>query len=157
MKLDTAVKIFEIFSALAVLVTLVILVLEVRENTVAVQRSTFNQVSNNQILWRKTMLENDKLFDSYFNAVRKGQPLDEKETDRVRVYTEMLWITYEQAFFSYRAELLGETEWKRFEKWICIGWSPPQEVWNVMALSLSSEFVLYVEQCRKDHDQASDA
>jgi hypothetical protein len=149
MKLDTAAKLTEIVSGIAVIVTLVILVVEVRENTSVLQRNSFENLSNNLIEWRKVIVEDQELFNAWYREVMANEDLSGEEFKRFTVHMEILWLTYEQAFFSYRSGFLGDEEWGRFNYWVCDAYGP-KRVWLEVSKSLSEPFKNYVGTCRPD-------
>ena len=149
MKLDTAAKTFEIVSGIAVLITLILLVVEVRENTTAQQRSSYNRFSDNLIEWRKTVVSNPELFGAWYREVMTDEDLEGEEFKRFTMHMEIMWLTYDQAYYSHSSGLLGDSEWDRFRYWVCESDTPSRfcrQVW----VSLSQPFREYVEQCRPE-------
>ena len=157
MKLETLVGVSEVVASLAVVVSLIVLVFEVRDNTEAVRRASYDALTDKLFEWRLAMAEDETLNSLFFKETTgenndDGWALSGEDRHRFQVYIQALWHVYEQAFYAHRYGDLGVEEWKRFESRIC---GPiPILVWDTpragIKANMSSEFVRFVEDCHED-------
>jgi hypothetical protein len=156
-RLSAASQLAEILASLAVLITLVFLVVEVRQNTETTRAATYDRsiVALND--WRRTIALDPELTSLW--ATYSDNDLGEHDggTDmRVQLLLHMLWGIYENSYYSNQRELLGESEWGRFETQICaryrfdpVRWGSgdsPDFPSRIPARDLLTEaFVTYVE------------
>ena len=121
MKLENAYFFTQIFAGLAVVVLLIFVGYQIRENNnlnrvIAYDR---NIDSLNAV---RTLQIQDRTLQGIYQAYQKGQfdSLDEIDFGRLRSYVSMIFGVYEKTYFSYRVGILGEAEWDRYERNICI-------------------------------------
>jgi hypothetical protein len=156
MNLETWARISEITASIAVLITLVVLVFEVRENTEAVKKSSYETLSNQLIDWRLLMTTDPNLHRVFYTETREGGEdwaLEGEDRHVFQVYVQALWLIYEQAYYAYSYGDLQETEWQRFEETICRRYVP-EYIWTAPKSGtrtiLSPRFIAFVESCRPD-------
>ena len=151
MKLDTAVKIAEITSAVAVIVTLVILIYEVRDNTASNRALVYGQEMDRLNSLRFAELNNPDLTElSLVYRSADLSELSEVQTLRLRRYLGAQWSAYESAFFQYEVGHLGEAEWSRYDDTFCRQYDRAKaaDLWNDLTLSMTQQFSDFVvESC----------
>jgi hypothetical protein len=120
LKLSDYASIAEIVSGLAVVITLVFLALEIRDNTEATRADAFdrNISSLNEI---RGWIANSPDLTRAWRAYADGQSarLDETELNRLGIVMVAIMGVYEKAYFARKAELIGDSEWSRFEPLVC--------------------------------------
>jgi hypothetical protein len=109
----------EVISGIAVVVTLIFLVVEMRENTNAIQAQTYQELMRDINRWRSSIrdLEREGLFVRI--AEQGSEGVSEGEYLEVRLVFLELWGIYETAFFANERGILGPAEWARFDFMIC--------------------------------------
>lgn len=143
-KLKLFATIAEIIGGVAIVVTLIILVLELQRNTVAVQRATYNEISQSINDWRSNL--------SFVPEVREviakldsGDTLTPEQASIKLGVGRNLYSIYERAFWANEYDQVGEPEWVRFERMICIS---KELYWDEEgAIVFTEEFVRYVQSC----------
>ena len=118
MNLSKFSQLAEIASGLAVIVTLVILVLEIRNNTNAIQTGTYDALIADMGSWRMQVVENEQLNSIFFGGV-PPQDLSQEDRGRLGNTYVSLYQIYERAFIQNQAGNLDEIAWERFERNIC--------------------------------------
>ena len=127
LKLSDWASIAEIASGLAVLITLIFLVLGIRENTAVTRVFAYDSLMNSLNEIDANLLRDQELNQivlSYY--LGSGSELTDIQRKQVQRYLVMLFRTYERAFYGRQYDLLGETEWVRFEVSICRNWNQAQ-------------------------------
>lgn len=121
LKLQDCANIADIMSGIAIVITLIFLILGVRENTEITRASAYdrNMDSLNSV---RALLVSEPTMAENFQVVDRGEwkslPADEQL--RVRVLLEMFFAVYEKAYFAKKYGQIGESEWTRFQRQICI-------------------------------------
>lgn len=149
-KLSEWTSIAEIASAAAVVITLVVLVIGVHENTDAIRASTYAQSINALNEWRVSIYESREVA-SYWEAFRTGEvdELDNLDISRLAQFVNTLFTIYEHSYFSWQRDLIGDSEWGRFEANICLQYSRVLRVPQLVVVyegSLNEEFREFVSE-----------
>ncbi len=120
----------EVIGGIAVVVTLGFLVLETRENTNAIQAQTYQSLTSELNIVRRTMAL-PEVVDMTFKLASSGFGAF-SEIDRYKyvVYTGAKWGVYESAYYAHERGVLGESEWIRFEDAICRNYKLDHVVWH---------------------------
>ena len=120
-KLSDWASVAEIASGVAVVVTLVVLIIGVRENTDAIRASTYAQSLNSLNQWRDSISESREVA-GYWTAFRSGDvdEFDDVDFTRLAQFIITLFTIYEHSYFSWQRDLIGDSEWERFEANICL-------------------------------------
>jgi len=100
-------SIAEIAASIAVVITLLLVVSSMRANTNALQANTYQELMRDINMTEKGIAE---LFAT-------GQT---DQLQRFGYLTNQLWGIYEAAFFARERGVLGDNEWIRFERMICL-------------------------------------
>ena len=105
----------EIVGGAAVVLTLIFLALQVRENSALIRANAFSENMQSVIDWRIAAVSDEHAVETISARFTDG------DVDRFRYnfWFQTLWNIYEKAYYSYRYELTGESEWARFEGNIC--------------------------------------
>lgn len=133
----------ELISGIAVLVTIIILVFEIRSNTTAIKRSSYDGVIEGLVEWRQTAIMDEQL-NRIFTAPR-GVELTDQEQATLDLWLQSLYLIHERAFWAYEYGQMGEAEWDRFERNIC--GSIPRRFDTNLKQFLSLPFSDFVESC----------
>ena len=127
MKLSEWASIAEIASGLAVLITLIFLVVGVRENTAVTRVAAYDSLMNSLNDIDANLLRDAGLNQNVLSYYRNdGREFTDMERGQVRRYLIMLFRTYERAFYGRQYDVVGESEWQRFEVTICRNWNQAQ-------------------------------
>ena len=171
-RLQTWALAAEIIGGIAVVVTLIFLVLETRENTNAIQTQTYQSLTSELNIVRRTMAT-PVMADMMVTLATSGlDALSENEQFIYVMSTGAKWGVYESAFYAHERGVLGESEWLRFMAAICRNYALDHVVWAPeeygkeltlggisysMATGLTPEFTQYTEaSCDAGTAQLSD-
>jgi len=116
----------EIAASIAVVATLLLVVASMRENTNALQANTYQELMRDMNVWRMSYREagfpvSDERFAEFVNSETQDR------LEHLRLSLTELWGVYEAAFFANERGVLGEHEWVRFERMICVEWASAAE------------------------------
>ena len=149
MKLDTTSKVLEIVTSVAVLISVIALVVEVRENTMALKRTSYDSALEGIIEWRSLRVEYPDLNKLVVDALHRGKypEFDLEERQRFDTFMRILWLNYERAYWANEYEQMGSAEWKRMKDNTCSSIPPTAAGWDAMKSYLSDPFARFVEAC----------
>ena len=146
----------ETMGFLAVAAGLAFVVVEMRNNTNAVQAQTYQALMQELNDWR-TQGGPERLILEQKHRQEGWQSLTTVEQRQIRVRSLILWSIYESAYYANERGVLGEREWIRFDVGICrlLGgrvqddqqdglWEP--EGFTPMTELLTPDFVDYIER-----------
>jgi len=143
-KLQEYALIAEITSGIAIVVTLIILVFELQRNTVAIERATFNEITQSIIEWRRDLA----LDADVRETMRRYQAREELSPDQKAILGGLgrnLYTNLERAFWAREYNQIGESEWARFQSSIC---GNVVTFWDdSVPQYYTREFVEYVRSC----------
>ena len=133
----------EIVSSVAVLITLVFLVFEIRSNSDLIRADSFDRNVASLIDWRMQVVSDDQslgIMSSHW-GVEDPQLLKES------LLILSLWSIYEKTYYAQQYDLVGTSEWQRFEYVICVNVQRGPDYWETqIARFLTPEFREYVSQ-----------
>jgi hypothetical protein len=115
--LSSLSQLADIVASIAVLVTLVFLVAEVRQNTETARATSYAASMDGLTQWRLTMAGDPELA-ALWQAYNFGGA--SPEDFRLNLLVSTLWGIYENAYYSNQRGLMGESEWERFQRQICL-------------------------------------
>jgi hypothetical protein len=149
LKLSDWADIAEIVSGIAVVVTLVFLVIGIRENT-AVTRASMYERSADRLLELRNQTLNDPEIARLFQAFLDRKPEGIEGIDRVRLrqYVVNIFQIYEQAYFAKQYGVLGDVEWRRFERQICAAYPRAQvfpDFFETLGFLMTEEFMAFAK------------
>lgn len=156
-RLRDGALIAEVVSGIAVIFTLVFLIQEIRENTNVVRSAAYERSIDSLNEWRIVIASDEDL--ARLMAERLSSDLlDEFGPEegpvymRKRLLSLVQWSIYEKTYYSRNYDLLGASEWSRFEKVICNIAQTPSSRWSRdIERFLTLEFAEYVvESCKLD-------
>ena len=143
-KLQSWALIAEIVGGSAIIVTLVVLFFELQRNTVAIERATYNEITQSIIEWRRDLFMDADVRET----MRRYQAREELTPDQSTILNGIgrnLYTNLERAFWAREYDQIGESEWTRFESTIC---SNAPTFWDDTAPQYyTREFVRYVRAC----------
>ena len=152
-KLSDWASIAEIVASVAVVVTLIVLIIGVRENTDTVRASAYssNLQSINQ-LQAEILSDPDavRVYTAFIDEDTSG--LDDEDRMRLTLILLSNFRSYESAYFSERYGLLGEEEWRRFDRNICFFFRKALTVGvdGAIRTTLTEDFMAYVADLCSD-------
>ena len=120
MKLKKWALIAEVVGAAAVVITLIILIVGIRENTDVVRISVYGGLLDSVNDLEVSIAQDpdlSRIYDAWLN--RSVASLDNAEAARLALLVVTLFRGYEKAFFAWQYEVIGDTEWSRFDRLIC--------------------------------------
>lgn len=121
MKLERWALVMEIVSGIAVVVTLILLIIEVRQNTVAVQASAFQSVSNSWTDFTAMIASDSELNRIYRTGRDAPESLAEGEdTERFGMLMLTVARRIENAFMLQQSGLLSDAQTSGFRV-VCQG------------------------------------
>jgi hypothetical protein len=145
----------EIFGGVAIIVTLAFLAVQMRENTEAIRAQTFQELQSQLNDWRSFGTVQPEFIEAMEKFQSKGwEGLDAVESLRVWSRFVTLWAIFESAYIANERGVLGEIEWRRFERGACRRFAVSQQQWDPpdsrdMKNLLTPEFVSFIETtCR---------
>jgi hypothetical protein len=144
----------EIASGIAVVVSLVFLILGIQENTDVTRFSVYanliDEINENERI-KLANPELGVLWDAYINQATRD--LSAEDLSRVRWQTALVLRSYEKAFFARKYGVIGDAEWGRFERLICVHDANVQAAGITLEPIFASEFMNYIKtECRTMHD-----
>jgi hypothetical protein len=150
LKLSDWADIAGIVSGIAVVVTLVFLVIGIRENTAVTRASMYERSADRLIDFRNQTI-NDPELGRLFQAYVDSRPEGVEGIDRFRLRQLVLnqFQTYEQAYFARQYGVLGDAEWRRFERQICEAYPRAQvfpDFFQILGFVMTEEFMAFAKQ-----------
>ena len=146
-KLHAYALVAEIIGGIAIVISLIFLMLELRENTVAQQRATFNQLTETIDEWRNGWSLNPET-RNIMSRLRNGEDVSPEEMLTVAAIRNQIYSIYERAYWGNEYGQMGASEWERFERMICAGRSTFWQ--DDMAFLFTTEFLNFVRFCPAD-------
>jgi len=118
-KLSYWASIAEIAASIAVVITLLLVVASMRANTNALQANTYHELMRDVNSYRASARDSGLSMteEGIAEIFATGQP---DQLQRFGYLTIQLWGIYEAAFFARERGILGDNEWIRFERMICL-------------------------------------
>jgi hypothetical protein len=149
LKLSDWADIAGIVSGIAVVITLVFLVIGIRENT-AVTRASMYERSTDRLIDLRNQTLNDPQIARLFQAFLDRRPDGIEGVDRMRLrqYVANVFQTYEQAYFAKQYGVLGDVEWRRFERQICAAYPRAQvfpDIFETLGFLMTEEFMAFAK------------
>ena len=97
---------------------------------------------------RNVLVTDPEMLEAWQNFTKDPSTLEESEYLRVQFFMQMLFGVYEKSYFAIRYDLLGESEWSRYEAQICIQLAyvaaSPRALANLRTV-VTPEFMKYME------------
>jgi hypothetical protein len=135
----------EIISAIAVVVSLLYVGAGVRQNTVAIEGTTYQQVVRASNEYLLTVAADPTFAEILVRAWSDPSQLTAVEKVRFYYHERVFWRNMENAYFQNAKGVLGEQEWEVYSRIACKGKN--EVTWERHAASLSTEFVEFIEAC----------
>ena len=148
-KLSDWASVAEIVSGLAVVTTLIFLVTGIRENTNVIRATAYANSIDSINDFQASLIVNDQAMAAWKAYIQEDTAgLDELNSIRVGLSALVMFRAYEQAYFSQKYGLMGEGEWERFERQICLhfGFASSAGKMAVVEAALTDEFTDYIKK-----------
>jgi hypothetical protein len=159
LKLSDWGSIAEVVSGIAVVITLVFLVLEIRQGNSVTRASMYSSFVDGLIENRAQRIQ-DPEFNEAYVAFVTGEvgDLSVSELRQMVVYMQNVFQIYEKAYYTRQYDLLGDAEWSRFERQICVADDSIQvvddstdlDIVAVVQAVLTEQFLEYVAEICRD-------
>ena len=124
MKLSDWASVAEIVSSLAVVITLVFLLVGIRENTEITRAAAYdrNIDSVNEVRgWIANNPDLATLYRAFLND--ETAEIEEPRIIQLNLLMNSIFGIFEKAYFAFQYGHIGQSEWSRFDKQICIQYS----------------------------------
>lgn len=120
-KLSRIASIAEILSGIAVVVTLVILIIGIRENTEVTRAMAYDRNLDAMISERDAIMTNPDLVRLWTDfSLGQANDLDPYEQTQLNLLVNNVFGLYEKAYFNHKYGLMGDQEYTRYERQICV-------------------------------------
>jgi hypothetical protein len=149
-KLSNWASIAEIVSGVAVIITLVFLILGIRENTEITRASAYdrNIDSLNEV---RGWIANNPDLATLYRAFLDDETvsIEEPRITQLNLMMNAIFGVFEKAYFAYEYGHIGQSEWNRFDKQICVQYSHiltgPPILDESLQRALTEEFLSYLQ------------
>ena len=144
-------SISEMVGALAIVITLIYVAYELRENTRAMQVTSRQALSNQDLTYFQTGLDSAVIARA-MSKYRNGEDLTDLEIAQLEERQHLNFRVFEHAFSLRRSDALDSLEWKRYENVIRLkicGNRFAQSMWSRGKKGFDNEFMGYVETQRQ--------
>lgn len=132
----------EIVSSLAVLATLVFVVIEIRSNSNLIRANAFDRNIESLIDWRMQVVSDEQSLEYMADYWSVENP----ETLKQSLLVLSLWSVYEKTYFAHQYDLVGPSEWQRFQYVICDNLERSPDFWEAqVGRLLTPEFREYID------------
>ncbi len=149
-KLSDWASIAEIGSGIAVVASLIFLIVGIQENTDVTRASLYASSIDSLNEFESTIVSDPELtriYSAYLDGETAG--FDPADANRLRLLMGTLFRSYEKAYFMERYNLIGEEEWGRFERMICINYARAETAGQAVTIRnlMTEEFMRYILAC----------
>ncbi len=127
-KLSDWASVAEIVSGAAVVATLVFLVFGIRENTEATRAASYGEILDSLNEWRVWLASDDELRQSWrVYTAGRYEELSPDQQYLVSWAQGIIWFIYEKTYFAEQYGQLGDSEWERTARSVCISYERMRE------------------------------
>ena len=153
-RMERAIGVAEILSAVAVVVTLVFVATELRRNTKAIQSAAFQDLTDASTEYLLSIAADPEV--SRIWAAGNRNPAELSAPDSVRYYllARARWLRMQNVFSQWSKETVSDDDWTFYEGLICGGSSIGSSLqgglvatWPAHEPVLTRRFVDFVEGC----------
>jgi hypothetical protein len=135
----------EIISAIAVVVSLLYVGIGLRENTKAIEGTTYQQMVRASNEYLLAAAADSGLAEILTRTWSDSSHLTPVEWVRAIYYERVLWRNMENAYFQHERGVLDDQGWEVYSRIACK--SRIQRSWRMHTPALSAEFVKFIETC----------
>ena len=141
----------ELTGALAVLVGLVFLGWELRQNTEAMQASTFQDLVHASSEFNVSIAADPELRRIYLTGWQNPDRLTDSDREAWVLLQASYWIRMQNVFFQYQRGTLAENDWQTYRAGICGSAASPggSEYWPNSA-NLTPGFLDFLNSCANE-------
>lgn len=149
LRLTDWAAIAEVISGVGVMLTLVFLIFGIRENTEINRAAGYDRNVDALVNFREIISTNDDLAELWL-AYETGAAFPLEGVDRLQLNNMINWVfgIYEKAYYNRKYGVLGDSEWSRYERQICINQGRLSNLSDLkadMETVVTSEFFQYME------------
>ncbi len=148
-RMERAIGIAEILSAVAVVVTLVFVAMELRKNTTAIQSAAFQDLTDASSDFLLTIVSDPELSRLWSAGNSNANELTPPDSVRYYLLNRARWLRMQNTFSQWSREAVSDDDWAFYEGLICRK-SPTNGsvvTWPAHAPALTQAFVDFVEGC----------
>ena len=146
----------EVFSSIAVLISVIVLIFEVRESTVELKRNAYDEAIEAVLEWRYVVASDPDFTNISYRAIQEKEELEGEERYRFQNHMSSLWLIYDRAFWAHEYGQMGDSEWERFSRNICLSLPPRILTFNEFERGITLEFRDYIKQTCPQFGSSSD-
>ena len=142
-------SISEVVSGIAVVVSLVFLIFGIRANTEVTRVSIYERNIDSLMQWRSDLIQ-DREIASLWETYVSGNFDTLDSTDRIRLnqLVANIFNVYEKAYFAQEYEVMGSSEWPRFERMSCVqyAWAVQNEMIPILDVIMTEQFMSFLKE-----------
>lgn len=146
----------ELIGAGAVLLGLMFVAFELRQNTAAVQASSFQNYTDGALAWNFQLTSNTDLAEVYSRYLSGGADLDEAQKLRAELMIRSQWYRFQNAFSQWQRDALSTEDWEVAQQLMCLnpvevggianrGAQKRRETWSQNRPYLNQSFIAFIE------------
>ena len=135
----------EIVAAVAVVLSLLYVGTEVRQNTKAVEGTTYQELVRASNEYLLTVAADSALAEILVRAWTDPSQLTDAEKLRSFFYERVFWRNMENAYLQHGRGILGEQEWEVYSRIACNG--KTDRTWGLHVPALGAAFTEFIENC----------
>lgn len=158
MKIEKLSLLVESIGTLAIIVSLIFVAFQVQENTRASYAASYDSIAVSQIDWRMQVAANPELLEDWGeflvpfldpNLPETGLKVPELNANSLLL--EALLLNYERAFYARKYGRLGDEEWARYARSMCMSAS-------MLPLALEAnftpDFLNFIRECAGEQENS---
>jgi len=153
-RMERAIGLAEILSAVAVVVTLIFVAMELRRNTAAVQSASFQSLTDGSTNYLLSIAADPEVSRIWAAGNRNSSELSAPDSVRYYLLTRARWLRMQNVFSQWSKETVSDEDWAFYEGLICRGSSGATSMqgglvatWAAHRPVLTRSFVDFVEGC----------
>lgn len=138
-------RVAEVLAASSVVLSLLFVGFELQQNTNLTRANSYREITENLAENRSLIVSDPEIsviYEAYQN--QKTSDLDERQLHRLSFLVGNQLTAYENAFFSRRYGIVGDSEWERLEGGVCVHFDRAINT-SLWPRFLSAEFVQYLK------------
>lgn len=149
LKLSDWASIAEVISSVAVVISLIFLIVGIRANTEVTRAAAYDRNVDALNSFRADVARDDELAQLWL-AYESGEAAQLEGLDRLQLnmVINLAFGNYEKAYFNHKYGVMGNSEWTRYERQICINLVRLKALPDLradMATVVTNEFVEYID------------
>ena len=134
---------------MGVLAGILFIVIEIRQNTAAVNSATIQAITNASAEGLREYASDKNLAQLRLNGESDPTSLSELESFQYLAHNRAYWLNFQNVYLQYQLGVLGPELWSTYSRVICIDIGKPgiRATWADHSVVLDPPFVAVVEAC----------